>query len=86
MSLASLVLVIIRDIRGQILQPRISRMTRIMGTEHFRSSPQLLVRIHFQCSNPGHRTCSVKPIFRRDTEGRPAVAGTSAGSGARYEE
>ena len=36
MTLASLVLVIIRDIReirGQILQPRISRMTRIMGTE-----------------------------------------------------
>jgi len=33
MTLASLVLVIIRDIRGQILQ---SRMTRIMGTENFR--------------------------------------------------
>ena len=36
MTLASLVSVIIRDIseiRGQILQPLISRMTRIMGTE-----------------------------------------------------
>ena len=38
MTLASLILVIIRDIceiRGQILQPLISRMTRIMRTEHF---------------------------------------------------
>ena len=43
MTLASLVPVIIRDIseiRGQILQPRISRIPRIMGTEYFQSSFQ----------------------------------------------
>ncbi len=55
MTLASLVSVIIRDIseiRGQILQPRISRMARIMGTEYFQSSFQPLDRVQFQRSGP----------------------------------
>ena len=56
MTLASLVLVIIRDIRGQILQPRISRIPRIMGAEHFQSSFQPLDRIQLQWSDP-HYHC-----------------------------
>ena len=52
MTLASLVLMIIRDIgeiRGQILQPRISRMTRIMGTERLST----FNRMQFQRSADG---------------------------------
>ena len=60
MTLASLVLAIIRDIceiSGQILQPQISRMTQNIGTDSFQSSFQPLDR-------------SVSPMFRRDTAAR----------------
>ena len=54
MTLASLVLVIIRDIRGQILQPLISRMTRIMfrrGTEGGPHEAGWLPLTHSRCAN-----------------------------------
>ena len=65
MTLASLVLVIIirdiREIRGQILQPRISRIIRMMETEHLRSSFQRLRliprdRISQRCQTMGWRS------------------------------
>ena len=56
MTLASLVLVIIRDIseiRGQILQPRISRMPRIMRTEHFQNGPNRHIASNFSVASQG---------------------------------
>ena len=89
MTLASLVLVIIRDIReirGQILQPRISQMTRIIGIEHFRLPHSLMLRK--QHGGVGEHllhnanACLQSPLLARSTGfGYRLVAGASPAYG-----